>query len=124
MQFLIVFLGAGLGGVCRYLSSTTLQKLLPTLSFPVGTYFVNMLGCLLIGMIAQLAETRIALQGDTRLFLTVGFLGGFTTFSSFGYETVQLIKDGEFLLAAFTAVSQVVLGLLFVWLGMVLAKLV
>lgn len=123
MQFLYVFLGAGLGGVCRYLSSTNLHKCFPELGFPIGTFFVNMVGCFLIGLIAQLAETKTALGGDVRLFLTVGVLGGFTTFSSFGYETVQLIKDGEIWLALLNAFGQLALGLIFVWLGIVLARL-
>ncbi|MBX9942142.1 MAG: fluoride efflux transporter CrcB [Candidatus Obscuribacterales bacterium] len=123
MQFLYVFLGAGLGGVCRYFSSTNLHKFFPELGFPIGTFFVNMVGCFFIGLIAQLAETKTALGGDVRLFLTVGVLGGFTTFSSFGYETVQLIKDGEIWLALLNAFGQLALGLVFVWLGIVIARL-
>lgn len=125
----MVFLGAGLGGLFRFLLSTNAQKFAAGLSgsvsfvFPVGTFLVNMIGCFLIGFIAQMAETRAFLQGDTRLFLTVGILGGFTTFSSFGYETMALIRDGEMLLALGNAAGQLILGLFFVWLGMVIGKL-
>ncbi len=131
MSYLLVFLGAGLGGVCRFLMSTSLQKWMSssgnfgmTAVFPIGTFCVNMLGCFIIGMVAQLAETRAVLQGDTRLFLTVGILGGFTTFSSFGYETVSLVKDGEIVLAMSNACGQLILGLFFVWLGMIIGKLI
>lgn len=131
MSYLLVFIGAGLGGVCRFLMSTTLQKWFSsagnfglTAVFPIGTFCVNLMGCFLIGLIAQLAETRAVLQGDTRLFLTVGILGGYTTFSSFGYETMSLLKDGEILLAAVNAGGQLMLGLFCVWLGMVLGRLI
>ncbi|MBY0357043.1 MAG: fluoride efflux transporter CrcB [Candidatus Obscuribacterales bacterium] len=124
MSFLLIFLGSGFGGVCRYLLSTTVQRFANGWIFPIGTFSVNMLGCLLIGFLAQLSEARGLFPGDQRLFLFVGILGGFTTFSSFGYETVQLIRDGEFLYAAGNAVLQVALGLICVWLGYVLGRLV
>ncbi len=123
MECLIVFVGAGIGGVCRYLISPALHKLFSSWTFPIGTFGVNMLGCFLIGLLGQLAETKGLFQGDTRLFLFVGVLGGFTTFSSFGFETFQLLRDGEFLAAAVNAVLQVALGLFCVWLGWVLARL-
>lgn len=123
MGYLFIFIGAGLGGVLRYVMSTAVHRLSGGWIFPTGTMSVNLLGCLLIGFLAQLSESRGVFQGDIRLFLFVGILGGFTTFSSFGYETVQLIRDGEFLYAATNAVLQVILGLGCVWLGYVLARL-
>lgn len=92
--------------------------------FPLGTFVVNMVGCLIIGYLFQLSESRGVLQGDARLFVFVGLLGGFTTFSSFGLETFQLIRDGEFVYAAINAVGQVLCGLALVWLGVVVARLV
>ena len=83
-----------------------------------------MIGCLLIGFIAQLSEARALFSPEMRIFLMVGILGGFTTFSSFGYETVQLIRDGEYLLALGNAAGQLILGLVMVWLGFVLARLI
>jgi len=124
MSYLVIFVGAGLGGICRFLIGRGVQNLFSGLAFPIGTFAVNMLGCLLIGFLGQLAETKGVFQDDTRLFIFVGLLGGFTTFSSFGYETFQLIKDGEFLYASMNSVFQVALGLLLVWLGVVLARLV
>lgn len=91
--------------------------------FPLGTFVVNVLGCLVIGYLMQLSESRGVLQGEWRLFVFVGLLGGFTTFSSFGIETFQLIRDGEYIFATANAVGQVVLGLMFVWLGVILARL-
>jgi len=123
MGYLLVFLGAGLGGVFRYVMSTSVHRLSGGWIFPTGTLSVNLLGCLLIGFLAQLSESRGVLMGDARLFVFVGILGGFTTFSSFGYETVQLMRDGEFFYALMNAVLQVVLGLACVWLGYVLARL-
>ncbi|HEY9784759.1 MAG TPA: fluoride efflux transporter CrcB [Candidatus Obscuribacterales bacterium] len=123
MRYLIVFLGAGIGGVFRYLMSPAVQRAWNGWTFPIGTFSVNMVGCLLIGLLAQLAESKGLFQGETRLFLFVGVLGGYTTFSSFGFETFQLLRDGEVLSAMANSILQVVLGLLFVWLGWVIGRL-
>ena len=124
MQYLFVFIGAGIGGCCRFAMSPFVQRLSNGGNFPIGTFSVNMLGCLVIGLLAQLSESRSMFQGDTRLFLFVGILGGFTTFSSYGLETFQLIRDGQIGLAIANAVGQVVLGLLFVWFGWLAGRLV
>ena len=124
MSYLLVFIGAGIGGVLRYMMSPAVQRLCNDWAFPIGTFSVNMLGCFVIGFLGQLSESRGLFQSDARLFLFVGVLGGFTTFSSFGFETFQLMRDGEFLYAGMNAVLQVVLGLLLVWLGWVLGRLV
>lgn len=124
MIYLWIFLGSGLGGILRYLTSTTMQKLINPGSFPIGTFCVNMIGCLFIGFIAQLSEARAVFSPEVRILLMVGILGGFTTFSSFGYETVQLIRDGELLLALTNAAGQLILGLIMVYIGYVLARLI
>lgn len=124
MIYLWIFIGSGLGGMLRYLTSVTMQRLINPGIFPVGTFCVNMIGCLIIGFIAQLSEARAVFAPEMRIFLMVGILGGFTTFSSFGYETVQLIRDGEFLLALANACGQLILGLVMVYLGYVLARLI
>lgn len=123
MSYLWVFLGSGLGGVLRYLMSRAVQQLANGWIFPIGTFSVNMLGCLVIGLLAKLSESKGLFTGDTRLFLFVGILGGFTTFSSFGYESFQLLRDGEYLLGLLNAGLQVLLGLLFVYLGFVIGAL-
>ncbi len=124
MSHLLIFIGAGLGGVLRFLLSTFVHRQMGGWLFPLGTFVVNMVGCLIIGYLFQLSESRGVLQGDARLFVFVGLLGGFTTFSSFGLETFQLIRDGEFVYAAINAVGQVLCGLALVWLGVVVARLV
>ena len=123
MTHLLVFIGAGLGGLMRFLASTAVQKACNGWVFPLGTFVVNITGCLAIGFLAQLAESKNLLQPEYRAFFLIGILGGYTTFSSFGYETLQLIRSGEFVYATANAVLQVVLGLFFVWLGTVLARL-
>jgi CrcB protein len=75
------------------------------------------LGCFLIGLISGLAELRSLLSPEWRMFLLIGLLGGFTTFSTFGYETIALVRDGAFLTALANVLVQVVLGLSAVWLG-------
>jgi len=123
MTHLLVFIGAGLGGLMRFLASTAVQKACNGWVFPLGTFVVNITGCLAIGFLAQLAESKNLLQPEYRAFFLIGILGGYTTFSSFGYETLQLIRSGEFVYATANAVLQVVLGLFFVWLGTILARL-
>lgn len=123
LQYLIVFLGAGIGGVLRFLMSPAVQRACNGWEFPIGTFSVNMVGCFIIGLLGQLAESKGLFQGETRLFLFVGVLGGYTTFSSFGYETFQLLRDGEFLYAIGNAALQVIVGLFLVWLGWVVGRL-
>ena len=92
--------------------------------FPWGTLAVNLLGCLCIGVVAQLAEARGAFTAEVRLLLLTGLLGGFTTFSAFGNETLNLLRDAERALAAANVLAQVILGLACVHLGRVAAHLV
>ena len=116
---IILFVGVGgfIGAILRYLVTNWVQDTLHTLSLPYGTLTVNMVGCLLIGLLAGLTESRNLLGPETRALILVGVLGGFTTFSTFGYETIQLIRDGESL-AAFSNVGlQLCLGLMAVWIG-------
>ncbi len=124
LSYLLIFVGAGIGGVFRYLLSAFVHKASGGWMFPLGTFVVNMIGCLVIGYLLQLSESRGVLQSEVRLFVFVGLLGGFTTFSSFGMETFQFIRDGEFFFASINAVGQVVLGLIMVWLGVVAARLI
>ncbi len=119
-MMIVVLVGAGgmIGAVSRYLVGGWVHDLLGDPSFPYGTLTVNILGCLLIGLLVGLAESRQVLGAETRAFLLIGLLGGFTTFSAFGLETVNLVRDGE-LLGAFSNVGlQVVVGLTAVWVGL------
>lgn len=117
LEYLVVFVGGGLGAVARFVLGTAVQKA-SAAGFPWGTFVVNMLGCLLVGVIAELIRVRVDWQGHVRLFLVVGILGGFTTFSSFGYETVALIQSGKLMDGLLNAFGQLILGLIFVALGL------
>lgn len=120
---LLVGLGGALGAALRYLVGGAVQRLDPTGSFPFGTLAVNVLGCLAIGLTAGLVEMRHGLGPAVRLFLLVGLLGGFTTFSSFAWETLELAR-GAALPAAFANVAlQVVLGLGAAWTGLAATRL-
>src|SRR4029079_8209668 len=108
-----------IGSVLRYLLSGLVQDWSGRDDFPVGTLAVNVLGCLVIGLLSQLAESRGALSPETRAFVIVGILGGFTTFSSFGNETMNLWRDRQTYLALLNVGLHVVVGLAAVWLGRV-----
>lgn len=115
---MILIAGAGgfLGTVARFLASRYFQNLFLS-SFPYGTFIVNMAGCLLIGIFYGLAEKGEILTPEWRLFLTVGFCGGFTTFSAYAGESLALLRDGSFLYVALYAGLSVFLGILAVFLG-------
>ena len=106
------------GGLSRYYLSGWVYTLLGR-AFPYGTLVVNMIGAYLIGLIMELALRSTALSDTMRLGLTVGFLGGLTTFSTFSYETFKLLEDGQFLLAAINVLVSVFICLLCTWLGIV-----
>ena len=115
----LLFVGAGgfLGSIGRYLLSGAVYQIFPKLYFPIGTAVVNILGCLLIGFITGLAEVRNLLGPEMRVFLLIGLLGGFTTFSTFGFETFALLRDGAFLGVIANVLIQVIVGISAVWLG-------
>ena len=119
----LVFLGGGIGASLRHLLGGAVQALSRSATFPWGTFVVNVSGCFVIGLLAQLSETRGVPSGGTRTFLFVGVLGGYTTFSSFGNETLNLLRGGEALAAATNAGGQLALGLLAVALGRAAAQL-
>lgn len=115
--FFLVGLGGCLGSVLRYsLGKWILLHTAPA-RLPLGTVAVNILGCLVIGLLAGLAERYGFFAAGLRLFLFTGFLGGFTTFSAFGLETILLIQRGETFSACLYVLASVVLGLACVWLG-------
>ncbi len=123
----LVFLGGGLGAVCRYLVTTQIGARFGTM-FPWGTLSVNLLGSLLMGWILGLIlllteRTGSGLGEAARLFLTVGFLGGFTTFSSFSMETLTLLRGGSLFYALANIGMNVILGLLAAWLGLSLSRM-
>ncbi len=113
-----------MGSIGRYLLSGAVYQLFPNLHFPIGTTVVNVLGCFLIGFITALVEVRNLLSPEVRVFLLIGILGGFTTFSTFGYETIALLRDGAFLSGLANVLIQVVVGISAVWLGYNVVRLI
>jgi CrcB protein len=93
-------------------------------TFPTGTLIVNVLGCFLAGLLFYLFQERFLINQTTRTVVMIGFLGGFTTFSSFGLQTFTLLRDGEIFLATINVVASNVAGLLTVWAGYTVGKFV
>lgn len=124
MAYFYVFIGGGLGAMCRY-GVTTMAGILLGGMFPWGTLIVNLVGSFLMGLVLgallPLAKSLQLLPESLRLLLTVGFLGGFTTFSSFSMETLTLIRGDSFFLAAVNVVGSIVLGLSAAYIGYQLA---
>ena len=115
--------GGFIGSILRYLLSGYAQQLSKSILFPFGTLAVNLVGCALVGFLAELADHRGVVSGETRAFLIVGLLGGFTTFSAFGNETMNLLRDGEVWLAFGNIIGHTILGIGAVWLGYSTASL-
>jgi CrcB protein len=120
--YLWVALGSALGGVARYWCTGVAARLLGE-TFPWGTLFVNVLGSFIIGFFATVTgpDGRMFAGTTTRQFVMTGILGGYTTFSSFSLQTLNLANDGEWLQAGGNVVGSVVLCLVAVWLGHILA---
>lgn len=121
LKILLVGLGGFAGAIARYGLGGWVHRW-AGVAFPYGTLVVNVLGCVLIGGITGLAESRGVFGAETRVFLLIGLLGGFTTFSSFGFETLQLLRDGQSGYALVNVLANVVLGLAAVWVGWALAR--
>ena len=120
---LLVALGGAIGSVARYkLSGLVLHHTIDW-RFPAGTFTVNVLGCLVAGVLAGLAQKHSMFSADTRLLLFTGLLGGFTTFSAFGLETMTLLKRGDIAIASANVLLSVAAGLAALWLGLGLAAL-
>ncbi len=113
---LIVGLGGFLGASARYLAGVFLHRRLGD-AFPYGTLAVNVIGCFAIGVVLHFSDDRATVGRDARLFLATGVLGGFTTFSAFGAETLSLLREGGFGPAALNIAANLLLGLAAVWLG-------
>ena len=115
----LLFIGGGsfLGGIARYLVKVGCGKLFPAATLPLGTMVANVAGCFLIGLFYGIASRHTAISQDMLMFLTVGFCGGFTTFSTFINENMTMLQSGAFFTASLYAVLSLVLGLFFLYLG-------
>ena len=122
IKFLLIGAGGFIGSVLRYLVSGFVQTLSQGVTFPFGTLAVNILGCFCIGFLSELFSARMFIGVDTQTFLLIGILGGFTTFSAFSYDTMNLIRGGDIALALLNVGAQVLVGLSAVWLGSTLAS--
>jgi CrcB protein len=118
-ELLAVGAGGAVGAVLRFLVSGWVHRLAGFSAFPWGTLAVNAAGCLAIGLLGGLADVRQIFTPPQRLFLLIGLLGGFTTFSTFAYESYALARSAEFFQAGLNVALQVVLGFLFAWIGYV-----
>jgi len=117
-SILLVGFGGFIGSIARYKLGGLVLHLTVQERFPFSTFAVNILGCLVIGLLAGLTERYEVFGSDTKLFLFTGLLGGFTTFSAFGLDAMLLVRRGELLSAALYAGASVVLGITAVWLGL------
>jgi len=124
LKIILVGIGGFFGSAFRYMLSGLIQKIPWLETFPWGTLTVNVLGCFLIGLFGGLAENRQLFSMELRLFLFVGFFGGFTTFSTFGFETFSFMQDGQWLSSLVNVALQIGLGLLAVWAGYISSQLI
>jgi CrcB protein len=122
-KLLLIGLGGFLGSMSRFALGGWVHRMKSGWAFPLETLIVNVAGCLVIGILAGMSESRGVFSDTTRAFLFAGVLGGFTTFSAFGYETFLLMRDGQLATAAWSTCFQMALGLGGVWLGHALARL-
>src|ERR1051325_3102830 len=121
VKMFLAGIGGFFGSILRYSISGFIQDLSHSIYFPYGTLAVNFLGCLAIGFLSQLAESRGYFTAETRTLIFIGVLGGFTTFSAFSNETMNLWRDGENLLAITNVAAHLVLCLGAVWISRAVA---
>lgn len=123
-KVLLVGFGGFLGTIVRYLVGGAVGRMRAGWTFPIETLLINVTGCIVIGLLAGLSESRGIFTGSTRAFLFIGILGGYTTFSTFGYESFQLLRDGQWTSAVLSTGLHIVLGIGGVWAGHAAAGMV
>jgi CrcB protein len=122
-KYLYIALGGALGTVARYWVGTTVSGRLGA-RFPYGTFVVNMSACLVIGFVVTVLGRRVEINPVWRYLVPIGFVGAYSTFSTYEWETLATLRSGAFVLAAFYALGSLVLGLAAVWGGSLLAELI
>ncbi|QXR19766.1 fluoride efflux transporter CrcB [Acinetobacter variabilis] len=121
MNWLLVAMGGAIGATLRYGTGMLIAK--PHMLFPWPTWWINIIGCLFAGIFFAFSQKYSFLQTEARLFLMVGILGGFTTFSSFGLETFQLLKQGAVTIALSYVISSVIVGVFMLGMGFYFTQL-
>jgi len=121
-QLFLVGLGGFVGAGARFIVSGLVHRIIPQATFPHGTLVVNLLGCLAIGILGGLMEIRQVLDPAQRIFLVIGVLGSFTTFSTFAFETLSLAHSADVLKVGINVAGHVIGGLLIAWVGYVLVQ--
>jgi CrcB protein len=122
LKIILVLLAGAVGTGCRYGLSSLIYSRIERPTFPYANLIINVSGSFAIGLLAELFDGRTLVSPTTRAMLLIGFLGGYTTFSSFSYETFSLIRDGEWSRATLNSMGSVLLGLVAVWMGVRLAQ--
>jgi fluoride exporter len=118
-----IAIGGALGAIARYQVTAAIQSRIP-LGFPLGTFLVNVSGCLAMGIVGTLLADRLALNPNWRFAVPIGFIGAYTTFSTFEFETFRAVNDGSWLVGGLNVVVSVVVGYMALWLGVVLARFI
>lgn len=119
-KFIFIFIGGGIGALLRYAISGLFYNSTNSL-FPVGTLAVNLIGCFIIGFLWNISEQFI-FPSDLKNFIFIGIIGAFTTFSTFGLETFNLMRENEFRFALYNVLLSVILGLVLVYMGFVSSR--
>jgi len=123
LKVMMVAVGGSIGATTRYLVSTWAAERFGT-DFPYGTLIVNVVGCFIIGVFMTLATERMIVSPYWRLLITVGFVGGLTTFSSYSYETFKLLQEADVLMAMSNLLGNLIIGFFTTWLGISAARLI
>lgn len=119
----MIAVGGAAGALARYQLGAMVQARIPV-GFPWGTFLVNISGCLVMGVVMTLFAERLVVHPNWRFLIPIGFIGAYTTFSTFEYETFRAVSEGGWIIGAANVVGSVVAGYIALWLGVVLARVI